>query len=75
MNDDEWEQRRQRVILAAFQTGRPVFGDSDGVMRYADGAQEPIGDDVGVPRGDLPRATAPRLSWWARLRRWLRGGS
>jgi hypothetical protein len=71
MTDDEWEAQRQRAMLAAFQTGRPVFADSDGVLRFADGAQETIGDEVGTP----PAVTTRQLSWWGRMRRWLRGGS
>lgn len=74
MTDDEWDVLRQHAISAAFQTGRPVFADSDGELRYADGAQEAIGDESGVPRAPLPRATR-RRSWWGRLTRWLRGKS
>lgn len=74
MTDDEWEQHRQRSILAAFQTGRPVLGDSDGELRYADGAQEPVDDDVGVLQKPLPAATIKR-SWWTRVKRWLGGRS
>ena len=77
MTDDDWEKRRDRSILAAFQTGRPVFGDTDGVLRYADGDGEPLPDDVGVPRGEVPKATAHetpiQLSWWERLWRRVRG--
>jgi hypothetical protein len=58
VTDDEYEQRRSRAILAAFQTGRPVFADSDGEMRYADGDREPLADDVGVVMQPIPRATA-----------------
>lgn len=56
MTDAEWEQHRSRAILAAFQTGRPVFADTDGVLHYTDGAKEPVSDDVGVPRQPVPRA-------------------
>ena len=42
MTDDEYEQRRKRAILAAFQTGRPVFADSEGELRYADGDRAPL---------------------------------
>lgn len=66
MTDDEWEALRRRAILEAFETGRPVFADSDGVLRHADGARETIGDEVGAARRPL--------SWWERLRRRLRGG-
>ena len=72
MIDDEWEARRQRAILAAFQTGRPVFADSDGEMHYADGAKEPLADEVGVPQTPLPGAQA-KVTWRARLRRWFGG--
>ena len=70
MNDDEWDKRRDRAILAAFQTGRPVFADTDGEMRYADGAGEPLADEVGVPAAPVPMATAQiaraaRASYWA----------
>lgn len=71
MTDDEWEVVRRRAILAAFETGRPVFADSDGVLRHADGAQETIDDEVGAA---FPAAPRP-LSWWGRLKRWLRGRS
>jgi hypothetical protein len=57
VTDDEWEQKRQRVIMAVFQTGRPVFADTDGEMRYVDGDREELPDDVGVARAPLPRAT------------------
>lgn len=66
MNGPEWDKQRARAILAAFQTGRPVFADSDGKFRYVDGAGEPLTEDVGLPK-DLP--------WWSRLRRWWGGDS
>lgn len=73
MSDDAWEQRRTRAILAAFQTGRSVWADSDGVLRYADGAEEAVPDDVGIPKGAIAQATISR-SWWARVKQWwLRG--
>lgn len=56
MTDAEWEQHRSRAILAAFQSGRPVFADTDGVLHYTDGAKEPVSDDVGVTRQPVPRA-------------------
>ena len=70
MTDDEWELKRNRAILAAFQTGRPVFADSDGEMRYVDGDGEPLPAEVGVPMEKLPRAAlalrrAARASYWA----------
>lgn len=74
MTDDEWEQQRQRAILAAFQTGRTVFADTDGELRYADGDRAPLTADVGVPKQPIPRATT-RITWWTRLRRWLEGRS
>ena len=55
-NDDEWEARRTRAILRALQTGRPVFADTDGEMRYGDGAGERLADEVGVPRAPVPEA-------------------
>jgi len=51
MNDPEWDKQRERAIWAAFQTGRPVFADSDGELRYADGDGEPVAQDVGPPQG------------------------
>jgi len=71
VNDDEWDKRRDRAILAAFQTGRPVFADTNGKMRYADGAGEPLADEVGVPQTPLPGATV-KVSRWTRLWRWIR---
>ena len=71
MTDDEWEQRRERSIRAAFQTGRPVFADSNGELRYADGDGEQLPDDVGVFQKPLPEATM-RITWWARMKRWFR---
>jgi hypothetical protein len=46
MTDNEWEQQRQRAILAAFQTGRPVFADTDGELRYTDGDREQLAEDT-----------------------------
>ena len=56
MNDDEWKARRDRAILAAFQTGRPVFADTDGELRYDDGDRELLDAEVGVPRAPVPKA-------------------
>lgn len=72
MSDDEWQAQRDRAILAAFQTGRPVFADSEGAMRYADGDREPLPDDVGVTPKPIPRAAAQlrrasRASYWAAI--------
>lgn len=75
MKDDDWKRRRDRSILAAFQTGRPVFADTDGELRYADGACEPLADDVGVPQAPLPDAEV-KTTWWERFkRRFGRGAS
>lgn len=74
MTDDDWEQRRDRAILAAFQTGRPVFADSEGEMHYADGDHELLADDVGLPKTALPKVTVS-LTWWIRVKRWLGGRS
>jgi hypothetical protein len=75
VTDDEWEEQRKRAVLAAFQTGRPVFADTDGAMRYADGDHEVLADDVGVAKTPLPVA-AVKLTWWERLkRRFGRSGS
>lgn len=72
MTDDEWEEQRRRAVLAAFQTGRPVFANTDGELRYADEGREPLADEDGVPRGPVPAAKV-RTSWWARIRRWIGG--
>jgi hypothetical protein len=68
MTRDEWEQTRKRAIEAAFQTGRPVFADSEGALCYADGdcEQLPIGNTE-LPIPDL--STPP--AWWTRALRWL----
>lgn len=71
MTDDEWEARRKRAILAAFQTGRPVFADSDGEMRFADGDRELLAEGVGMPKTAVPRET----TWWSRVKRWFGGRS
>lgn len=71
MTDDEWEAHRQRAILAAFETGRPVFADSDGELRYVDGTGERLAD-AGVPKAPPHEATA-KVSRLARLWNWVRG--
>jgi hypothetical protein len=38
-------RRRNRAIEVSFQTGRSVIADSEGVLRFTDGAKE----DVSVP--------------------------
>ena len=58
MTDEEWEKQRTRAVMAAFQTGRPVFADTDGELRYADQARERLPADVGVSKHLVPRATA-----------------
>jgi len=71
VTDDEWELKRNRAILAAFQSGRPVFADSDGQRRYVDGEGEALpADEAAIPMEKLPRATlalrkAARASYWA----------
>ncbi|HSX23373.1 MAG TPA: hypothetical protein VLE97_11420 [Gaiellaceae bacterium] len=70
MTDDEWEEQRRRAVLAAFQTGRPVFADTDGELRYVDGDREPLADDVGMPKTALPSAEV-KITWWGRIRRWF----
>jgi hypothetical protein len=72
VTDDVWEQRRKRAIMVAFQTGRPVFGDSEGALHYADGDREPIADDAGMAARPLPAAAVQR-TWWARVKHWLGG--
>ena len=56
MNDNDWEEQRNRAILAAFQTGRTVFADTDGELRFADGKQEAVPEDVGLARQPIPQA-------------------
>jgi hypothetical protein len=75
VTDDEYELQRNRAILAAFQTGRPVFADNEGEMRYADGEREPLADDVGVPQTAVPQAATISRSWWSRMKCWLGGRS
>lgn len=75
VNDAEWDKQRERSILAAFQTGRPVFADSDGELRYADGIDEPVAADVGLSKKDLPQAATAKPSWWTRVWLWWGGGS
>lgn len=70
MTDEEWERQRRRAILSAFQTGRPVFADSDGELKYADGSREQVPVDVGIAKKPLPRVTVlavrnERASHWA----------
>lgn len=63
MTDDEWAKRRDRAISAAFQTGRPVFADTAGELRYGDGDCEVVsnvGTDVGSME-PIPQAS-PSLS-------------
>ena len=73
MTDDKWERRKERAILAAFQTGRSVWADSDGELRYADGDQEPLAADVGMPKDSIPGASLMKRSWWTRVKRWIGG--
>ena len=47
--DDDWEKRRHRAILATFETGRPVFADTEGEPRYLDGDRELVSPDAGLP--------------------------
>ena len=70
MDKGAWDRQRERAILAAIQTGRPVLADSEGVMHYADGGREPVTDDVGLSKKDFPKAEIVKHQWWARLRRW-----
>ena len=69
MNDDDWEEQRNRAILAAFQTGRTVFADTDGELRFADGNQEAVPADVGLVAQPLPsvRALSSRAERSSRL--------
>lgn len=74
MTDEEWGRRRDRAISAVFQTGRSVFADTEGELRYVDGDREPLADDVEVPRIEQVEV-AVKLTWWARLRRLVGGRS
>ena len=60
MIDEEWEKQRNRAILAAFQTGRPVFADSEGELRFVDETGERVPADVGVAKQPNPRVRAAR---------------
>lgn len=51
MTDEEWEKQRSRAIMTAFQTGRPVFADTDGELRYTDGDRAQIPADIGQATG------------------------
>lgn len=69
MTEDEL---RNRAIMAAFQSGRPVFGDTTGVLKYADGDKEDVVIDE--PTMTISIAGEPAgsdVSWWARLKEWL----
>ena len=69
MTEDEWEKRRDRAIMAAFQTGRPVFADSEGTLRYTDGAKEEVPLDVGTDVSvavDHGTGALPRAARWSR---------
>ena len=61
MTNEEWERQRVRAIMGAFQTGRRVFADNEGELRYADGDREPVPVDVGVAKEPIPRAKALAL--------------
>lgn len=66
MTDEEWEQHRNRAIMAAFNTGRVVFADTDGKLQYYDDK----GGDVD-PTLPLPKAEPVKLSWWERIKSWV----
>jgi hypothetical protein len=68
VTDDDWEQQRNRAILTAFQTGRTVFADTDGELRFADGNQEAVPEDVGLPKPPVPSAVLLMI----RAERWSR---
>jgi hypothetical protein len=68
--NDAWEKIRSRTILAAFQTGRPVFANTEGELRYADGDCEPVADEVGESATAIPEAKV-HITWRARLWRWF----
>jgi hypothetical protein len=40
------------------ETGRPVFADSEGELRYGAGDRERLADDVGIAKQPVPQATA-----------------
>jgi hypothetical protein len=69
VTDDEWKQRRKHAFEAVFQSGRPVFADSEGAFHYADGGREQLSDSAAeLP---IPELTPPP-PWWARVIRWLK---
>jgi hypothetical protein len=62
MTNAMWEQQRKFAIAAAFQTGRPVFADSEGELRYAD-----FNSEAELPVPELSKSP----TWWTRAIRWL----
>lgn len=74
VNDAEWNRLRNRAILEAFRTGRSVFADSDGELRYGDGKHEPVSEGEEDAAMGLPPVVLPKPPWWIRVRRWLGGG-
>lgn len=61
MTDDEWQRHRSSAISAAFLTGRPVFADTDGTLRFADGDREPVPAHVSTVTAHV-FSSAPRPS-------------
>ena len=70
MTDYEWEKIKRRMILAAFQTGRPISSTGDGGLRYADGDHEPVADQIGTLT-PIEEPSIPTRSWWARMKYWI----
>jgi len=75
VTDAEWEARRKRAIFAAFQTGRPVFADSDGEMRFADGDHERLAEGAGMPKTAVPQQATVSSTWRSRVKSWFGGRS
>lgn len=69
MTDEEWEKHRNRTISLAFSTGRPIMGDSEGNLKYAD-TGEPV--DVNATPKLTPKVSViERKSWWQRFKDWI----
>ena len=73
VTNEEWEKLRLLAIMTAFQTGRPVFADDDGELRYSDGDREKVPADVDAVKAPIPRAMTRAPGWWSRVQRWLGG--
>jgi hypothetical protein len=73
MTDDQWQKQRARAIWTAFETGRPVFADSDGELRYVDGDREAVTASPGAVPPAIPQVCEVPVKrlWWHRVWRWI----